>query len=54
MTIEVDQSDICQGKMDAFLCSIPDDNLSSKSAKKRKISANVEATKLSEPEKGDE
>ena len=40
--------------MDAFFCSTPDDSLSSKSAKKRKISTNVEATKLSEQEKGDE
>ena len=53
VTIEVDQSDICQSKMDAFFCSTPDDSLSSKSAKKRKISTNVEATKLPEPEKGD-
>ena len=50
VTIEVDQSDICH----ASFCSTPDDSLSFKSAKKRKISTNVEATKLSEPGKGDE
>ena len=54
VTIEVDQSHTPQSKMDAFFCSTPDDSLSSKSAKKRKISTNVEATKLSEPENGDE
>ena len=54
VTIEVDQSDTRQSKMDAFFCSTSNDSLSSKSAKKRKISTNVETTKLSKPEKGDE
>ena len=41
VTIEVDQSDTRQSKMDAFFCSTPDDSLSSKSAKKRKIVSSI-------------
>jgi hypothetical protein len=54
VTIELDKSDTCQSKMDAFFRSTPADDTKFSGAKKRKIPTSVEITTLSEPEEGDE